>query len=86
MSAPESRCLSWARTHGREDPAAPLPSAQEAPTRDPRVGLDTVCKPLLDFAQKMSEEIISQALLLCWERKIRYSEFPYIDSEQECAL
>lgn len=41
---------------------------------------------MLDFAQKMSEEIISQALLLCWEKEIHYTEFPFIDIEHEYTI
>ncbi|TKS66489.1 Small membrane A-kinase anchor protein [Collichthys lucidus] len=43
-------------------------------------------KPILDFAQKMSEDIVAQALLLCWEVEIRYKDMPFIDVECEYAI
>lgn len=49
-------------------------------------GSDPVDRPMLDFAQKMAEEVISQALLLCWEKEINYKEFPFIDIEQEYTI
>lgn len=39
----------------------------------------TIGQPILDFAQKTSKEIISQALQLCWEAEIRYKDLPFID-------
>lgn len=39
-----------------------------------------VSKPILDFAQKMSEDIITQALQLFWEVEIQYKDLPFIDS------
>lgn len=60
--------------------------SKENPTHDSSVDLNTVCKPMLDFAQKMSEEIISQALLLCWEKKMNYTEFPFIDKKHEYTI
>lgn len=60
--------------------------SKENPTHDSSVDLNTVCKAMLDFAQKMSEEIISQALLLCWEKKMNYTEFPFIDKKHEYTI
>lgn len=78
---------------GEEDSKTPLQSVKETtggskeiPTHDLSEGSNPVCKPMLDFAQKMAEDIISQALLLCWEKEINYQEFPFIDIEQEYAI
>ncbi|GAA6224595.1 small membrane A-kinase anchor protein-like [Lates japonicus] len=43
--------------------------------------LPPVCKPILDFAQKMSEDIVAQALQLCWEVESRCKDLPFIDSD-----
>lgn len=43
-------------------------------------------KPLLDFAEQMSEDIVAQALLLCWEMKVDYKEFLFIDAECEYVI
>lgn len=40
-------------------------------------------RALLDFAQRMSEDIVAQALHLCWEAAIRYDELPFIDSDAD---
>lgn len=40
-----------------------------------------VSRAVLDFAQRMSEDIVAQALQLCWEVEIRYKELPFIDAE-----
>lgn len=60
---------------GGEEYKTPLQSmkettggSKEIPTHISPEDSNTVCKPILDFAQKMAEEIISQALLLCWEK------------------
>lgn len=89
------RCLSWACTHtrreapvntqGQEEAATLLQSVKENPTRHPPAELNAGCKPwMLDLAQKMSKEIISQALLLCWEKRIQ--ELPFIDAEPGYAI
>lgn len=62
------------------------PGSKEIPTRESSEDSNPVCKPMLDFAQKMAEDIISQALLLCWEKEINYQEFPFIDIEQEYTI
>lgn len=78
---------------GEDESKTPLQSVKEAtggskesPTRDSSEGSNPVCKTMLDFAQKMAEDIISQALLLCWEKEINYQEFPFIDIEQEYTI
>ncbi|XP_040888723.1 small membrane A-kinase anchor protein-like [Toxotes jaculatrix] len=43
--------------------------------------LPPVSKPILDLAQKMSEDIVAQALQLCWEVEIQYRDLPFIDTE-----
>uniref|UniRef100_A0A3B4TYH8 Uncharacterized protein n=1 Tax=Seriola dumerili TaxID=41447 RepID=A0A3B4TYH8_SERDU len=43
--------------------------------------LPPVGKQILDLAQKMSEDIVAQALQLCWEVEIRYKDLPFIDNE-----
>lgn len=40
-----------------------------------------VSRAVLDFAQRMSEDIVAQALQLCWEVESRYKEMPFIDAE-----
>lgn len=78
---------------GEDESKTPLQSVKEAtggskeiPTRDSSEDSNPVCKPMLDFAHKMAEDIISQALLLCWEKEINYQEFPFIDIEQEYTI
>lgn len=81
MGTHESRCLSSACTprqretpinkQGEEEYKTPLQTtggSKESPTHISPEDSNPVCKPILDFAQKMAEEIISQALLLCWEK------------------
>lgn len=41
---------------------------------------------LLDFAQRTSEDIVAQALQLCWTVEDRYKELPFIDSECDCLV
>lgn len=102
MGTRESRYLSVACTRrqretpignqGEEESNTALQSVKETagskeiPTRDSSEGSNPVCKPMLDFAQEMAEDIISQALLLCWETEINYQEFPFIDIEQEYTI
>ncbi|XP_023285584.1 small membrane A-kinase anchor protein-like [Seriola lalandi dorsalis] len=43
--------------------------------------LPPVGKQILDLAQKMSEDIVAQALQLCWEVEVRYKDLPFIDNE-----
>ncbi|KAG7503959.1 Small membrane A-kinase anchor [Solea senegalensis] len=42
-----------------------------------------VSQPLLDFAQKMSEDIVAQALQLFWEVEIQYNSLPFIDNDTD---
>ena len=59
---------------------------KERPVHDSPLDLNTVCKPIQNFAQKMSEEIISQALLLCWQKEINYTKLPFIDIDHEYTI
>lgn len=92
MGGHESRCLPWAlvdkrreaegrsekrQEHGEE--AATLPPSEE--TDPPGVG-----RELLEFAEKLSEEVVAQALLLCWEAEICYQELPFIDIQCEYVI
>lgn len=61
-------------------------SSKDKPVADCSLDPSPVNKLVLDFAQKMSEEIISQVLLLCWEAEIHYEEFPFIDIECEYSI
>lgn len=61
-------------------------SSAETPADGCRLNLPPVNKPILDLAQKMSEDIVAQALLLCWEEEIHYKDFPFIDTECEYVL
>lgn len=38
---------------------------------------------VLDFAKKVSQDVVAQGLLLCWEEDIHYKELPFIDIECE---
>ncbi len=48
--------------------------------------LPPVSGQIVNFAQKMSEDIVTQALLLCWEAEIHYKELPFIDIECEYVI
>lgn len=61
-------------------------SSEETPADGCLLDFPPVSKPILDFAQKMSEDIISQALQLCWEVEIRYKDLPFIDVECEYVI
>lgn len=55
--------------------------SEETPADESRLDLPPVSKPILDFAQKMSEDIVAQALQLCWKVQIQYMELPFIDTD-----
>lgn len=38
---------------------------------------------ILDFAQKMSEDVLAQALQLCWQVEARHKDLPFIDDESD---
>ncbi|AWO95971.1 Hypothetical protein SMAX5B_006976 [Scophthalmus maximus] len=40
-----------------------------------------VSKPILAFAQSMSEDIVAQALQLFWKVEIQYKNLPFIDND-----
>lgn len=61
-------------------------SSEETPADGCSLDLPPARKPILDFAQKMSEDIVAQALLLCWEVEIRYKDVPFIDIECEYVI
>lgn len=101
MGSDESRCWSSACSEtvadgqGEEETKAFLKdvketkcsvSSEETPADGCSLDLPPVSKPMLDFAQKMSEDIIAQALLLCWEAEIHYKELPFIDIECEYVI
>lgn len=50
-------------------------------TEPPRVS-----RELLELAEKISEEVLAQALLLCWEAEIRYQDLPFIDVQCEYVI
>lgn len=97
MGSGQSRCLSWACTDRQRDTLtnkrgddntraflkAVKVTSEETPADSCPPDPYPVSKPLQDFAQKMSQDIIAQALLLCWELEIHYKEFPFIDIECE---
>lgn len=60
--------------------------SEETPADRCSLDLPPVRKPIRDFAQKMSEDIVAQALLLCWEVEIRYKDVPFIDIECEYVI
>uniref|UniRef100_A0A3Q1CVD1 Uncharacterized protein n=1 Tax=Amphiprion ocellaris TaxID=80972 RepID=A0A3Q1CVD1_AMPOC len=37
----------------------------------------------LDFASRMSEDIVAQALQLCWQVEHQHQELPFIDSDSD---
>lgn len=101
MGSQESKCLSWACTDKKQreivtskrdeetkvsnEATCPVSSEETPPdgcSLDPSPGN----KLLLDFAEKMSEDIVVQALLLCWEMKVDYKEFLFIDIECEYVI
>lgn len=100
MGSSESRCLPWAcldkqeqtitDKQGEDETKAFLKKWSVSSEETLAVGrsphLRPVSKPILDFAQKMSEDVISQALMLCWEVEINYKELPFIDIECEYVI
>ncbi|KAK9524203.1 hypothetical protein VZT92_018060 [Zoarces viviparus] len=58
-------------------------TSEETPADGCSVNLRPVTKPMLDLAQKMSEDIVAQALQLCWELDIHYKEWLFIDTKCE---
>lgn len=98
MGARESRCLSWALTD-KQGNALAVEQAEdeseacsenveetESTSEETSAGQQDpppVSQAVLDFAEKMSQEVVAQALLLCWEEEIRYKELPFIDIECE---
>lgn len=56
-------------------------SSEETPSDPPPTR-----KLVLDLAQKMSEDIMAQALQLCWEMDVHYKDFPFIDIESEYVI
>lgn len=61
-------------------------SSVETPVDGCLLDFHPIGKPILDFAQKMSEDIVTQALLLCWEEEIHYKELPFIDVKCEYVI
>lgn len=61
---------------------------EETETRPPlgETDLPRVSRELLELAEKISEEVLAQALLLCWEEEIRYQELPFIDIQCEYVI
>ncbi|CAK6970862.1 small membrane A-kinase anchor protein-like [Scomber scombrus] len=55
--------------------------SEDTPADGSWLDLPPVSKPMLDFAQKMSEDIVAQALQLCWKVQIQYMDLPFIDSD-----
>lgn len=94
MGARESRCLSWALTDKRGEALA-VEQAEGEPeacsedveeTESASAGRQDpppVSRAVLDFAEKMSQDVVAQALLLCWQEEIGYKELPFIDIECE---
>lgn len=56
-------------------------SLEQTPAAGCSSELPPACKPIEDYAQKMSEDIVAQTLQLCWEEMIRYKELPFIDND-----
>lgn len=89
MGGRESRCLLWVLVDKRREAEGQSEARQgdgeEAATLPPSEETDPpgVSRELLEFAEKMSEEVVAQALLLCWEAEIRYQELPFIDIQCE---
>ena len=55
------------------------PEETEADARS--LTLLPVSDPVLELAQKMSQDIVAQALQLFWEEEIQYNNLPFIDSD-----
>lgn len=89
MGGRESRCLPWAFVHKwrKSEPNSKMSHEDNKKTetqppfgaRDP----PEVNSKLLQLAEKISGEVLAQALLLCWEMEICYQELPYIDIQCE---
>lgn len=92
MGGCESRCLPWALVDKQREAEGPSKARQEdgkkAATLPPSEEMDPlgVSREILEFAEKMSEEVVAQALLLCWEAEIRYQELPFIDIQCEYVI
>lgn len=87
MGGCESRCLPWALVdkqkraacHTKVHQKETQPSLGET---DPPV----VSRELLELAEKISDEVLAQALLLCWEIEICYQALPFIDIQCEYVI
>lgn len=97
MGSHASRCLPLACTDRQKNPTNKQRedepkvflqdvSSKDKPVADCSLHPSPVNELVLDFAQKMSEEIISQVLLFCWEAEIHCEEFPFIDNECEYSI
>lgn len=92
MGSWQSRCLPWALVDKRNEAERHTKVCQEdnkeTETQPPLGETDPprVSRELLEFAEKISEEVLSQALLLCWEAEIHYQELPFIDILNEYVI
>lgn len=70
-----------------EDEERSQSSVSGAEPPEPGCGLEPPpSRAVLALADKMSEDIVAQALLLCWQLEIRYSDLPFIDLECEYVI
>lgn len=60
---------------GGEEVQTPPPSEETDPPAE-----------LLEFAERMSQEVVAQALRLCWEAQIGYQELPFMDTRSEYVI
>lgn len=92
MGARESRCLPWALVDKRKETEGQSEECgedgEETAALPPLEEMDPsgVSRELLELAEKMSEEVVAQALLLCWEDEIHYQELPFIDIQCEYVI
>lgn len=92
MGGRESRCLPWALADKWKKAEGHTDVSQEdnkkTETQPPLRERDPpeVNSKLLELAEKISEEVLAQALLLCWEAEIRYQELPFIDIQCEYVI
>lgn len=87
-----SRCLPWALVDKQKETECHAEVYQEddkeTDIQPPlgETGPPRVSRELLELAEKISEEVLAQALLLCWEAEIRYQELPFIDIQNEYVI
>lgn len=92
MGGRESRCFPWALVDKRKEAEyhAKVYHEDNEETETQPHSTETVppmvSRELLELAEKISEEVLAQALLLCWEMEICYQDLPFIDVQCEYVI